>query len=131
MSETNLSEIITASLSEIKEFANAETIVGEPMVLPSGTSIIPISKVSMGFASGGLDYGRREISPRQKSFTGGGGTGVSITPIAFLVASERGKVELLSVQSPKNINGIDKIASLIERSPDIISDIRDAFKERS
>ena len=131
MSENNLSEIITSSLSEIKEFASAETIVGQPMHLPSGTSIIPVSKVSMGFASGGLDYDRRaSFSAENKNFGGGGGTGVSVTPIAFLVADRNGKVDILPVQSPKNLGNIDKITSLIERSPDILAEIRDVFIEK-
>ena len=121
---------MATSLEKIKEFAGAETIIGEAIPLPNGNTILPVSKVSMGFASGGMDYSKRPDFPgRPKGFGGGGGTGVSITPIAFLVAEPSGKVNLLPVISPKNIGTVDKIASLIERVPDIIGDIRDVISD--
>ncbi len=128
MAESNLGDIISASLKSIKEFAGTDTIVGAPITLPNGKAVIPISKILMGFASGGMDnHKKHEGSPKPKSFTGGGGTGVSILPIAFLVSSPTGKVELLPITSPKHLDTVDKIASLIERSPDIIHDLKNAL----
>ena len=127
MPENNLSDVIISSLSGIKEFAGAETIIGDPIHLKSGSDIIPVSKVSMGFATGGLDYAKHDNPHRPKNFGGGGGTGVSITPIAFLISDGNGKVDLLPVVSPQNIGTVDKIASLIERSPEILGELKEVL----
>ncbi len=129
MAENDLSEIIKESLKSIKDFAGTETIIGEAITLPNGSSVIPITKIAMGFLSGGLDaVGKRhDVPTRQKHFTGGGGTGVSILPVAFLIASPDGKIELLPITSPKNLNTVDKVVSLVERSPEILGDLIDTL----
>ncbi len=127
MSENNLSEIFSSAIAEIREFADAETIVGEPISVGNGTSVIPISKVSMGFASGGLDLTKRGDPLRHKNFGGGSGTGVSITPVAFLVSSADGRVEIMPVVPAKAVGTIDKIAALIEHSPTILGDLKDVL----
>ena len=137
MADNKFSDIINASLQKVKEFANSETVIGEPITV-GGTTIIPVSRITMGFASGGVDYAgkkQREVAQnRPNNFGGGGGTGVNITPIAFLVISESGTTELLPITGYDEGNSVEKIASLIERSPDILSRLRDVFtkkKERS
>lgn len=133
MSENNLSDIISSSLTKIREFADAETVIGKTIHLSSGTEIIPVSKVSMGFASGGLDYPAKNdaVAKQRKSFGGGGGTGVTVSPVCFLIADAHGKVDIVPVVSAKNIGTVDKIASLIERSPDILSELRDVLTPES
>lgn len=137
MSETSnkLSDLIETSLHKIKEFTESETVVGEPIITPAGVTVIPVSKLSMGFASGGLDYsgkrqskeGVKEYSEGSPHFGGGGGTGVTLTPVAFLIVSADGKVDLLSVTPVPESNSIDKLASLIERSPEIAEKIKKVF----
>ncbi|MDY3846049.1 MAG: spore germination protein GerW family protein [Eubacteriales bacterium] len=127
--ENQFSDIIGTSLEKIKEFADAETVIGEPISTPNGTTVIPVSKVSMGFASGGIGAKEKENKEKGKEprIGGGGGTGVTVTPIAFLVISPSGKVDLLSVSTPANEGTIDKITSIIERSPDILERIKKVF----
>ncbi len=127
MSENNISEIFNTSIEKIREFADAETIVGQPISLGNGSCAIPISKVSMGFLSGGLDLPKRGDPLRHKNFGGGGGTGVSITPVAFLVASGDGKVEIMPVIPAKAVGTVDKIAALIEHSPNIIGELKEVL----
>ena len=127
MSENNVSEIFNTSMEKIREFADAETIVGQPIPLGNGTSAIPISKVSMGFASGGLDLPKRGDALRQRNFGGGGGTGVSITPVAFLVSSGDGRVEIMPVIPAKAVGTVDKIAALIEHSPSILGELKEVL----
>ena len=86
--ESSIKNLITESLQQIRTFIDADTIVGKQIVTPSGTVIIPISKLSMGFASGGLDLPSKKTGA--KSFGGGGGTGVTVSPIGFLVVSSDG-----------------------------------------
>ncbi len=133
MADNKFSDIINASLQKVKEFANSETVIGEPISV-GGTTIIPVSRITMGFASGGVDYAgkkQREAAPnRANNFGGGGGTGVNITPIAFLVISESGTTELLPITGYDEGSSVEKIASLIERSPDILSRLRDVFTKK-
>ena len=134
MAESKFSDIINASLQKIKEFASSETVFGEPLTVGT-TTIVPVSRVTMGFASGGVDYAgkkqREAATARPNNFGGGGGTGVNIVPIAFLVISESGSVEVLPITgSGDGATSIDKIAALIERSPEILSRLRDVFKKK-
>lgn len=131
MAENKLNEMIGVSLEKIKELAGTETVVGDPISTPNGTVIIPVSKVSMGFASGGIDYGAKragkEVAADKDHFGGGGGTGVTVTPIAFLILSPEGKIDLVPIAAPQNVDTVDKVASLIERSPDILQRLKDVF----
>jgi hypothetical protein len=77
-----ITNLIKESLGGIREFMDANTVTGTPIETPSGTVIIPISKVSMGFASGGLDLPAKS-EEGNKNFGGGGGTGVTVLPIEY------------------------------------------------
>lgn len=129
-SENKLQEIIASSLENIRTMIDANTVIGDPINTPSGTVIIPVSKISMGFASGGMDFnGKNEEALRAKlqNFGGGGGTGLSIAPVGFLVVSAEGKVEMINVGMDAQSGAIEQIADVIERSPEIISKIKAVF----
>ena len=126
---SNLSELIGNSLKSLKELADGETIVGSPIVTASGTTVIPVSKLSMGFVGGGLDYGKKlkakpdvkEYSEGKPNFGGGGGTGVSLVPVAFLVVSPEGNVSVLPITNEKSDDGL---AALLEKAPAVIEKIK-------
>lgn len=83
MAETKISDIIQKSLEEIKSIVDANTIIGEMIQTQNGTTILPVSKVSVGLASGGLDYlgkNAKETKAGQMNFGGGGGTGLTVMP---------------------------------------------------
>ena len=122
-----INDIIATSLEKIKSIAGTETVIGAPIPTAGGTTIIPVSKVSRGFASGGLDYGNK-APDKQKNFGGGGGTGVSVTPVAFLIVSPTGGVELLSVGAPSDT--IDKIAGLVDKAPDMVERLKAVFAKK-
>lgn len=121
MSETKMSDIIRASLDGIRDLSDMETAIGDAITTPSGVTVIPVSKVTMGIATGGIDYATKKLTSPQ-NFGGGGGTGMSITPIAFLTVSPNAEVGLIPISSPDN--EIDKISRLIEHSPEIIAKIK-------
>lgn len=135
MAESKINDIIKVSLEKIKDIVGAETIIGAPITAAGGTTIIPVSKVAVGFASGGLDYdsdknAAKDAKPsllKSANFSGGGGTGISVSPIGFLVVNKDGRVELLTVDNPNSGDSIDKLVSVIERSPEIISKVKSAF----
>ena len=137
-SASNLGEILKNSIESMKDIAGVSTIIGDPINTPSGTIIIPVSKVSMGIAAGGLDYGKGEgtkVSQNsevkrngRKNFGGGGGTGITITPVSFLVISASGDVEILNVGADMPPAGpVESMANLIEKSPDILSRLKNVI----
>ena len=124
MSETKMSDIIRASMEGIKSFTDMDTVIGNAINTPSGVTVIPVSRVSMGIATGGVDYGTHRPSSIQ-NFGGGGGTGLSITPVAFLTVGRDAEVKLIQIDGPEG--DVGKITSLIEKSPEIIERIKDAL----
>ena len=108
---------------------DANTVIGTPYTTPSGTTIIPVSKVSMGFATGGLDYsGKAESQPQ--NFGAGGGTGLSIQPLGFLVIAPDGSVEMVNIGLKNPSDPVEQLADLVDRSPEIIAKIKAIFKKK-
>lgn len=131
--ENKIPEIIKSSMENIRSMVDANTIIGDPVNATGGTVIIPISKVSVGIASGGVDYNaKKDTQIRPQNFGGGGGTGLSVTPVGFLVCDKDGGVEFINVSSKGKPDPVDQIADLVERTPEIISKIKSLFaKEKT
>ena len=108
---------------------DANTVVGEPIVTDVGTTIIPISKISVGIASGGVDYNDKAERPRPQNFGGGGGTGLMVSPVGFLIVDKSGSVEFINVGMKGKPDPVDQIADFVERTPDIIAKIKDIFSK--
>ena len=132
MSENKMTEIIRASIDSIKSSFDANTVTGEPITTANGTVIIPVSKLSVGFATGGVDYlGKNAQANAKNNFGGGGGTGVSVTPIAFLVVSPNGNVEMLNIANPvREQDTVSQIINAIERSPELIEKLKTVFTKK-
>ncbi len=136
MEESNkMREMIDASLSNIKNLLDANTIIGDPIVTESGTTIIPVSKISVGYVSGGLDYNKKKGEKDQDknapaNFGGGGGTGISVSPVAFIVINGEGKAEMLNIASSGSPDAASQIVNLVDRSPEIIEKIKGIFKKK-
>ncbi len=132
MSENNkLNEIIQTSLESIRSMIDSNTIIGNPITTANGTLIIPVSKVFVGFASGGLDYlGKKQENAASNNFGGGGGTGLTVSPVAFLIVAPSGNVELLNVNEPTGgLDPVSQIVGLLERSPDLIARVKSLFEK--
>ncbi len=124
--ESSIKEIIRNSLEQVRTIIDADTIVGKQIVTSSGMVIIPISKLSMGFASGGLDLPTKTDEGGKKNFGGGGGTGVSVVPVGFLTITPEGKVDMIPMTSEK-LTPVEVVAGLIYNSPDIIGRIKNVI----
>ena len=131
--DSKQNDIIKTTLDSIKGIVEANTVIGEPVNTPGGITIIPVSKVSLGFASGGLDYAsKKEQAANEGNFGGGSGTGVSVTPMAFLVIKPDGHVELLNMSVPDTTtNKIATVGNLIEKSPDVLERIKNIFSKEN
>lgn len=129
MEQSRQSELIRTALENVKSMVDANTVTGTPITTESGTMIIPISKVFVGIASGGIDYFGKK-STTDKNFGGGGGTGVTVSPIGFLVIDSKGKVELLNIDAPTK-DPVSKVVELIENSPELIEKFKKMFSKKS
>ena len=128
MNENRMKEIIEASVQSLKGIAGADTIIGAPIPTSSGTTIIPVSKMTVGYVSGGLDYASK-VEKSDKNFGGGGGTGISMTPVCFIVVDKDGRVEMLNVGGDKTPDPVGDVVGLVERSPEIIDKLKKLFKK--
>lgn len=111
--------IMGVSMEKIRQMVDVNTIVGEPIVA-EGTTIIPVSKVSFGFASGGSDLPAQAA----EKFAGGAGAGVTVKPVAFIVIKPDGDVRMLELGSKGGAvdSVIDALPGLIEKIKTMIAD---------
>lgn len=121
-----LSDMMTSTMAKIKEMIDVNTVIGDPITTPDGVTILPVTKVSIGYASGGSDFHTKNTpANRDNPFGGGAGTSVKITPIAFLVIRD-GSVRMLPVAEPASTS-MDR---LVEQLPDILDRIDGWMSER-
>jgi sporulation protein YtfJ len=123
--ENRFDTMFKTSYENIKGMLDSNTVVGNPISLSNGTTIIPISKLSVGFATGGLDTGA--MSKKANKFGGGGGSGMSISPVGFLVIDKNGKTDFVSVEAKNAIDPVEQACDLLDRSPEIIQKIKNIF----
>ena len=121
----HIENLMKTTMENIRNMINVSTVVGDAMETKDGKSIIPISKVSFGFASGGADINVRDISKETYPFGGGSGAGVSVKPVAFLVINGD-SVKLLPVDQ---INSSEKIVEAIPQILDLIKSLAKKTKK--
>ena len=117
MSE-KLPNMLDSTIAKIREMVNVNSVVGDPISTADGVTIIPISKVSVGFGGGGSDFVSKNVNHQENPFGGGVGAGVKVTPVAFLIIKE-GNVRMLPVATPANTTA-DR---LVEMVPDTLDKI--------
>ena len=112
MSHT-LPNMLDNTISKIREMVDVNSVIGNPITTPDGVTIIPVSKVSVGFGGSGSDY-----TSNKDAFGGGAGGGVKVTPICFLIVKD-GSVRMMPVAAPANTTA-DRI---VEQVPDVLDKI--------
>ena len=117
MSQT-LPNMLENTITKIREMVDVNSVIGDPITTADGVTIIPVSKVSVGFGGGGSDYVSRNLNKQENPFGGGAGGGVKVTPIAFLIIKD-GNVRLLPVGAPANTTA-DRI---VEQVPDLLDKV--------
>ena len=117
---SSLNDLMRSTLDRVREMADVNTIVGKPITTPDGVTLIPISRVSFGFGSGGGGYGKTS-----DGFAGGGAAGVKIDPVAFLTIRD-GITRMLPVAMPP-LNTVDRV---IDAAPDIMTRVENYFEKR-
>ncbi len=109
-------------MEKIRELVDVNTIIGEPITSPDGTTIIPISKVSFGFVSGGSDL---PAKVEKDVFAGGAGAGITIKPQAFIVISKDGNAKILELGGKSS-----PIEGIIESAPELLNKIKGMFGKK-
>lgn len=118
--EHPINGLMNVTLDKIRQMVDSNTIIGNPIVTADGTTILPVSKVTFGFTSGGSDFVSSK-APKDL-FGGGSGAGVSIAPIAFLVLKD-GDVRLLQLADDKRGGTIDRVLNLMPEVMDKVSNL--------
>lgn len=125
MKEQSASGILGTTIEKIRDLVDVSTIIGDPMYLEGGMTIIPVSKVTYGFASGGSDFPSKTNA---QLFGGGGGAGVTITPVAFLIVSD-GEVTLKHITAYDN--AAERVVNLVPEMFDkVMSVVNKTIKKK-
>ena len=111
-----INDFTESTVQKIREMIDVDTIVGNPITTPDGILVVPVSKVSFGFVSGGTDF--TKSGANNPNFGCATGTGVSIKPVAFLVVKD-GNVKLLNISAPAGTT-LDRIVDMV---PDVMEKI--------
>lgn len=119
MSENNLKNLMDSTMGNLRGMIDADTIIGSPLTVGEVT-LYPVSKVAFGLASGGSDFPSKTQSG---IFGGGGGAGVTITPVAFVAVSGQ-NIRMLPVYS--EMTSLDKA---INMAPELIDKVKEAFSK--
>lgn len=128
--EPKIIDSVRLALKEVKEAADSQTIIGEPITVGEVT-LIPVSKVSIGVGIGGGTYGKDFANN-----AGGGGTGLTVSPVAFLVIDKDGGTKLLNIGSEpaaasSKISGtVNEIDKALDNVPDIITKVKGIFSKK-
>ena len=107
--------IMGISMDKIREMVDVNTIIGDPINSPDGTVIIPVSKVSFGFVSGGSDLPAQAA----EKFAGGSGAGVTVKPQAFIVIKRDGSVDLLEMGAKSS-----PVDAVMDALPDVVEKVK-------
>ena len=117
MKEKSANGILSTTIEKVRELVDVSTIIGDPISLPDGLTIIPVSKVTYGFASGGSDFPSKN---NVELFGGAGGAGITITPVAFLVVKD-GDVTIKHIVSGDN--AVERAVSLVPEMFDKVTSL--------
>ncbi len=123
MSEHPIEALMKTAMDSIKEMVDVNTVVGDPVETPDGSVIVPVSRVTCGFAAGGTEYnlGKRGEGGGDMPFGGGSGAGVSVQPVGFLVVGQN-QIRLLPV------DGNAVVDRLIDLAPQVLAQLQGVRK---
>ena len=126
MDKHPIGSLMETTMAKLRDMVDVNTIIGTPVTTPDGVMLIPVSKVSFGFASGGSDFAsKNQKDGGDNAFGGGSGAGVTITPTAFVIIKD-GPVRLLSVEG----NTSDPVMKVIDSIPTVIDKVKELIPEK-
>ena len=120
--KTPLNDMMDTAMGKIREMVDSNSIIGEPITTPDGVTVIPISRVSFGFGTGGGDYGTAK-----PNFGGGAGAAVKVDPVAFLIVKD-GVTRVMPVAVPA-VATVDRVLDLVPEVMDRVENFINKKKE--
>ena len=125
MKEQSAAGILETTIEKVKNLVNVSTIIGDPITVDGGITIIPVSKVTYGFASGGSDF---PTKTSKELFGGGGGAAVTLTPVAFLIINN-GSVSVKYITEGPDAS-VERVVGMIPDLIDKLSEVVDKLKSK-
>ena len=121
-----LPNMLEGTIQKIREMVDVNSVIGEPITTPDGVTIIPVSRVSVGFGGGGSDFACKNGG--ENPFGGGVGGGVKVTPICFLIVKD-GNVRMMPVPVPANSTA-DRIVEMMPDTLEKLNALLDSKKAK-
>lgn len=123
-----INEVLGLTMERLKQMVDVNTVVGTPITTPEGITVIPISRVSMGFASGGSDFSPKNLpANKDNCFGGGSGAGITITPVSFLII-HGDNVRIINA-NPVPDGVVEKAINMVPEIVDKVSDLAGSRKK--
>ena len=122
MENNPIGELMQNTMENVKNILKVDTVVGDPIYTPDGIMLVPISRISVGFGGGGVEFNSKKAGERP--YGGGNATGVKIDPIGFLIIKD-GVVRMVNVTPPAS-NTVDRVIDLVPQ----VMDRLDAFIDK-
>ncbi len=123
MDNNPICELMRTTMDNVKNILKVDTVVGDPIYTPDGITLVPISRISVGFGGGGVEFNGKKLS-EVRPYGGGNATGVKIEPIGFLVIKD-GVIRMINVTPPANTT-VDRLIDLVPQVMDRV----DSFIEK-
>lgn len=114
----NLPNMLENTIAKLRDMVDVNSVIGDPITTPDGVTIIPISRISVGFGGGGSDFVSKNPNKQDNPFGGGVGAGMNVVPIAFLIVKD-GNVRMMPVAAPANTTA-DRVVELV---PDVLDKV--------
>ncbi len=124
MSEQKAAGMLGTTIDKIKNLVDTSTVIGEPMKISEKVTIIPVSKVTYGFASGGSDFPSKSNA---ELFGGAGGAGITVTPVAFLVVND----DVVTIKNIGTDNNIEKVVSAVPEVVNTVSGLVNKYVKKT
>ena len=105
-----IGELMQTTMENVRNILKVDTVVGDPIFTPDGITLVPVSRISVGFGGGGLEFGAKK-NGEARPYGGGNATGVKIDPIGFLVIKD-GNIRMVNIMPPANTT-VDRIIDLV------------------
>ncbi|MBR1565129.1 MAG: GerW family sporulation protein [Oscillospiraceae bacterium] len=125
MENNPIGELMQNTMENVKNILKVDTVVGDPIYTPDGIMLVPISRISVGFGGGGVEFNSKKTGERP--YGGGNATGVKIDPIGFLIVKD-GVVRMVNVTPPAS-NTVDRVIDLVPQVMDRIDAFIDKHNE--
>ena len=120
-----IGELMESTMQNVRNILKVDTVVGDPIITPDGITLVPVSKISVGFGGGGLEFGNKKGGD-VRPYGGGNATGVKIDPIGFLVIKD-GNIRMINIMPPANTT-VDRIIDLV---PQVIDRVENFINKQN